>query len=165
MCKLLSASASGYYKWLPRPLSKRDISNLALDVQIKRIYKEHKGLYGYRRIYHALTITTSMNRVRKRMIVLGLYAVTKKKYKTGKKSDASNYAPNILQQDFTASYPNQKWVSDITEMKIHGKKLYLAVIIDLYSRKVIGWSMSNRMPASLVCHALNMAMRNRDYPW
>jgi putative transposase len=82
MCKLLSVSTSGYYKWLPRPLSKRDISNLVLDEKIKIIYEEHKGLYGYRRVYHALTIPASMNRVRKRMIVLGLYAVTKKKYKT-----------------------------------------------------------------------------------
>ncbi len=164
MCKLFKVSTSGYYKWLPRPPSKRTISNLILDEQIKAIYIQHKGLYGYRRIYHSLTLNASMNRVRRRMITLNLYAVTKKKYKATRSSSNHKYAPNLLQQDFTANHANQKWISDITEMKIHGKKLYLAVIIDLYSRKVIGWSMSNRMPASLVCNALNMAMRNRNYP-
>lgn len=165
MCRLLKVSTSGYYKYLPRGISKQAINNLILDKVIIRLYKEHQGLYGYRRIYHQLDIDASMNRVRRRMIALGLYAVTKKRYKTTTKSkNNAEYAPNILNQDFTADYPNQKWVSDITEMKIDAKKLYLALIIDLYSRKVIGWSMSNRMPASLVCDALNMAMRNRGYP-
>jgi putative transposase len=163
MCKVLAVSTSGYYACISRPLSKRSASNLVLDDAIKTLYIEHKGRYGYRRIYHALNIPTSINRVRRRMIVLGLYGISKAKFKTSKKHSGT-YAPKLLEQDFSADYPNQKWVSDITQMLIAGKKLYLAVIIDLYSRKVIGWSMANRMPAGLVCSALNMAMHNRGCP-
>jgi putative transposase len=165
MCRLLTVSSSGYYTWLSRPLSKRTASNLILDAQIKLLYYHHQRKYGYRRIYHALSIPTSMNRVRRRMIALGLYGIRKGKFKSTTNSNHNKpYAPNILQQNFSADYPNQKWVSDITEMKINDKKLYLAVIIDLYARKVVGWSMSNRMPAKLVCDALKMAMLNRGYP-
>ena len=165
MCKLLKVSSSGYYQYLSRGISNRDVLNIALDQEIKRLFDKYEGVYGYRRIYRELTITASINRVRRRMMELNLYATPKKKYKTPTKScSGSSYAANILDQDLHATAPNQKWVSDITQMQINSRKLYLAVIIDLYSRKVIGWSMSNRMPASLVCNALKMAMRNRGYP-
>lgn len=166
MCRILKVSTSGYYKYLATGMSNRDIMNQALDKEITAIFKQFNGIYGYRRIHKELTTSASLNRVRRRMQELGLYAVVKKKYKatTTKSCAGSRYAANLLDQDLHTTAPNQKWVSDITEMKIHAHKLYLSVIIDLYSRKVIGWSMSSRMPASLVCDALNMAMRNRGYP-
>ena len=165
MCKIIKVSRSGYYQWLRRPLSNRAISNLVLDAKIKERYKHHKSKYGYRRIHKEIVIQASASRVRRRMIALGLYAIRKGRYKgTTKSNNNEVYADNLLQQDFHADYPNQKWVSDITEIKIKGKKLYLAVIIDLYSRKVIGWSMSSRMRSRLVCDALHMATLNRGYP-
>ena len=168
MCKLLAASTSGYYKWIHSHPSARAVSNILVDKHIKIIFSHHHKRYGYRRIYKEiikLNILVSKNRVRRRMIKLNLYAVVTKKYKTTTKSCAqSRYANNILDQDFQADYLNHKWVSDITQMKINGRKLYLAVIVDLCSRMVIGWSMSNRMTASIVIGALNMAMRNRGYP-
>ena len=165
MCNLLKVSTSGYYKYLPQGLSSRDVMNIALDQEITALFKQYEGIYGYRRIYREITMHASLNRVRRRMIALGLYAVIKKKYQASPKSCVgTRYAANLLDQDLNTTAPNQKWISDITEMKVNARKLYLAVIIDLYSRKVIGWSMSNRMTAELACDALRMAMRNRGYP-
>jgi putative transposase len=165
MCKVLTVSSSGYYQWLKRPLSSREVSNLVLDQEIICLFKEHKSRCGYRGIHKHLTISASSSRVRRRMKALSLYAIHKRKYtKKTKQDNDFKYADNLLNLDFHADHLDQKWVSDITEMKINNRKLYLAVILDLCSRKVIGWSMSNRMTASIVCRALNMAMRNRSYP-
>jgi putative transposase len=165
MCKLLKVSSSGYYQWLRRPLSPRAVSNMVLDQEIIRLFKEHKSRCGYRGIHKHLLIDASSSRVRRRMKVLGLQAIHKRKYNKKTKQDNDyTYADNLLNQDFHADHLDQKWVSDITEIKNNNRKLYLAVVLDLCSRKVIGWSMSNRMTASIVCNALNMAMRNRAYP-
>ena len=165
MCKVLKVSSSGYYQWLKRPLSSRAANNMVLDQEIKRLFTKHKSRCGYRGIHKHLKIASSSSRVRRRMKYLGLHAIHKRKYnKRTKQNNDCNYADNLLNQDFHADHIDQKWVSDITEMKINNRKLYLAVILDLCSRKVIGWPMSNRMPTELVCNALNMAMRNRGYP-
>jgi putative transposase len=170
MCKLLKVSKSGYYKWLSCPVSNQEQANLKLDKYIKVLFTKYTKDYGYRRIYKELlklNLPTSINRVRRRMVKLNLYATKPvKKYKstTNKSCTGSRYVANLLNQDLSATAPNQKWVSDITETKVRGKKLYLAVIIDLYSRKVIGWSMNNHMRSGLIIDALNMAMNNRAYP-
>ena len=170
MCKLLKVSKSGYYKWLSCPVSNQAQANLKLDKYIKVLFTKYATNYGYRRIYKELlklNIPASINRVRRRMVKLNLYAATPvKKYKstTNKSCTGTRYVANLLNQDLTTTAPNQKWVSDITETKVRGKKLYLAVIIDLYSRKVIGWSMNNHMRSGLIIDALNMAMNNRGYP-
>ena len=163
---LVEASASGYYDWLKRRPSKREIQTRALDFQVKRVYDEHQGRYGYRRIYVELLeqglFQGSRERIRRRMCYLGLKAIHKRKFKRTTDSNHNKpVAPNLLNQKFSMSAKDQAWVGDITYVQVGQKWLYLAVVIDLYSRKVIGWAMDKRMKADLVCDALKMAVERR----
>jgi len=168
-CRLLSISVSGYYQWRKQPVSPREQANKVLDEIIIRLFKKHKHRYGYRRIYTELVISHdykgSKERIRRRMIASGLKAKQHKAYKVTTDSDHDLLiSPNILNRDFSATAPNQKWVGDITYIDTAQGWLYLATVIDLYSRKVVGWSMQPHMRASLVCDALNMALVNQSYP-
>ena len=167
--KLLKVSVSGYYNWRKHPVSLREQANIVLDRVILMLFKKHKRRYGYRRIYKALVAdhcyTGSKERIRRRMIIKGLKAKQYKAFKVTTDSDHDLLiSPNILNRKFDATKPNQKWVGDITYINTAQGWLYLATVIDLYSRKVVGWSMSRNMKASLVCNALNMALVNRGYP-
>jgi transposase InsO family protein len=168
MCEVLSVSTSGYYEWLGRSISQRDINNKALDQTIETVYINHKGNYGYPRIYkelHENDVKCSKNRVYRRMQALELKAKTKKKFRVT--TDSNHNLPikeNILNRDFTANNINEKWVGDITYIHTKEGWLYLATVIDLYSRAVIGWSMDKTMTKELVCDALNMALIKRNYP-
>lgn len=168
MCSVLEVSASGYYAWRRRGPSPRSISNHVLDHHIGKIYWQHKGRYGAPRIWEELQardIPCSENRVVRRLQGLGLKAVQAQKFKATTDSDHGKpVAPNILQQDFTACRPNEKWVSDITYVRTGGGWLYLAVVMDLYSRAIIGWSLQQRMTQQLVCDALMMALFRRGFP-
>lgn len=168
MCSVLEVSASGYYAWRRRGPSPRVILNQVLDNHIAKIYWQHKGRYGAPRIWEELQardIPCSENRVVRRMQGLGLKAVQSQKFKATTDSDHGKpVAPNVLQQDFTASRPNEKWVSDITYVWTGGGWLYLAVVMDLYSRAIIGWSLQQRMTQQLVCDALTMALFRRGFP-
>lgn len=168
--KLLACSSSAYYHWLKASPSKQELANKQLRYAITQVYWQHAGRYGYRRIYHELIACHdydgSRERVRKQMKQLGLKAIIRRRFKiTTDSLHDKPIASNLLQQNFTVHKPNQAWVGDITYIRV-GKSqwLYLAVIIDLYSRKVIGWSMSQRMKANLVCDALTMALHNRNCP-
>jgi putative transposase len=166
---LIEVSPSGYYDWLKRSPSKRETENQELDGHINRVYHEHKGRYGYRRIYVELLeqglFFGSRERIRRRLRRLGLKAIHKHKFKNTTDSDHDKpVAPNLLQQNFGMTRLDEAWVGDITYIRVGQKWLYLAVVIDLYSRKVIGWSMDKRMKADLVCGALKMALHNRSYP-
>lgn len=168
-CQLLSLSVSGYYQWRKQPVSSREQANNRLDEIILMLFKKHKRRYGYRRIYKALVTSHdykgSRERVRRRMIAKDLKAKQRKAYKvTTDSAHELLISPNILNREFDASEPNKKWVGDITYINTAQGWLYLATVIDLYSRKVIGWSMQPHMKASLVCDALNMALMNRSYP-
>ena len=166
---LIEVSASGYYDWLKRDPSKRDTENRELDEHINRVYHQHSGRYGYRRIYVELLeqglFFGSRERIRRRLRHLGLKAIHKQKFKntTDSRHDKP-VAPNLLEQNFTMTRLDEAWVGDITYIRVGQKWLYLAVVIDLYSRKVIGWSMDKRIKAALVCDALKMALHNRNYP-
>jgi transposase InsO family protein len=168
MCQVLEVSKSGYYDWRDRPLSLRAQANQSLDAEIKKQFEAEKGRIGAPRMARQLRkrgIACSRNRVAKRMRALNLRAKAAKKFKATTNSNHSlPIAPNLLNQNFEASQPNQKWVSDITYLWTDEGWLYLAVIVDLYSRRVIGWSMSERMTASLVCDALQMALFRRKMP-
>ena len=168
-CRLLSISVSGFYQWRKQPVSLREQANHALDEIILMLFKKHKRRYGYRRIYKALVTSHdykgSRERVRRRMIAKSLKAKQRKAYKVTTDSDHDLLiSPNILNRAFDASKPNQKWVGDITYINTEQGWLYLATVIDLYSRKVVGWSMQPHMKAGLVCDALNMALVNRGCP-
>ena len=169
MCRCFSVSRSGYYAWLQRKPSQRLQRRQALDEQIKTLFHKHKQRYGAERLQRKMpqengkypdlkTIAASLKRQ-------GLVAKAARKFKatTNSKHNLPVF-DNLLQQDFSATAPNQKWAGDITYLWTDEGWLYLAVIIDLFSRQVIGWSMSERMTADLACDALRMAIFRRKRP-
>ena len=170
MCRVLSVSRSGFYDWLvkqdkPRLLKHRQER---IDAHVAHAFNADKGRSGAIRValalekqgihYNRKTVALSLQRQ-------GLRAKAARKFKATTQS-AHNLpvADNLLKQDFTASRPNQKWAGDITYLWTNEGWYYLAVVLDLYSRKVIGWAMSERMTARLVCDALTMALFRRKHP-
>ena len=168
MCNVLDVSASGYYDFGSRRPSARSKSNRALDSQIRLVHSEHKQRYGAPRIADELKdrgIQCSENRVARRMQVMGIKGIQAKKFKRTTDSDHDKpVAADLIQQDFTAEVVNQKWVSDVTYVWTDEGWLYLAVVMDLYSRAVVGWSMDKRMTQQLVSDALTMALFRRGFP-
>ena len=168
MCHLLSVSVSGYYTWLDRKPSARKQNNLELSKEIKVIFDDEKGRAGAPRIAKRLTKegkSVSKQRVARIMRENGWRAKAAKKFKATTNSNHQlPVAPNLLQQNFLAHRPNEKWVSDIAYCWTEEGWLYLAVVMDLYSRKIIGWAMSERMTKGLVIDALQMAIWGRKPP-
>jgi transposase InsO family protein len=168
MCDLLSVSTSGYYDWRDRPLSTRAQENIVLSAKIKKIFDDEYSRAGAKRIAKRLRlegILISRHRVARIMRLNGWRAKAAKKFKATTNSNHKlPVAPNLLQQNFTARRPNEKWVSDITYVWTEEGWLYLAVVMDLYSRMVVGWSMSERMTSKLVIDALQMAIWRRKKP-
>ncbi len=168
MCRVLEVSRTGYYDGCKGSPSARELSNRQLDTHIQAIFIEHKGRYGSPRITEELIdrgIPCSENRVIARMKALKLRAKAKRKYKMTTDSDHNKpIAPNLLERDFSAAKPNEKWTSDITYVWTYEGWLYLAVIMDLYSRAIIGWKIGRRMTQDLVCDTLTMALWRRQFP-
>jgi putative transposase len=168
MCRMLSVSGSGYYDWKHRPLSDRNQANQLLTAEVKRVFDDEKGRPGSPRIARRLQeegIPASRHSVAKIMRDNGWRAKAAKKYKATTNSNHSlPVAPNLLEQKFTADAPDQKWVSDITYIWTEEGWLYLAVVLELYSRRVIGWAIAERMTATLVCDALMMALWRHRMP-
>lgn len=165
---MFSIERSGYYAWLKKQPGIRAMSNKVLDEKIMVIFKKHLGRYGAQRIRNELRRNgeiCSKNRVAKRMKCLSLRAKARKKFKITTDSKHNlPVAPNLLNRDFTAHAPNQKWCGDISYVWTDEGWMYLAVIIDLYSRAVIGWSIQSTMSRQLVCDALTMALWRRGFP-
>lgn len=165
LCKVMKVSRSGYYAWCKRGMSLREHANQKLWAAIQASYKEGRGYYGYRRIWarlRALGRQCSRNRVARLMKQHSLQAKRKRSYRrTTQSNHPYPIAPNRLARDFLATMPNQKWASDITYIATAEGWLYLAVIIDLYSRRVVGWAMDTHLRTQLVVKALQMALRGR----
>jgi putative transposase len=168
MCGVLDVSRSGFYHWRARGPSQQESSNRELDSRIRELFARHKQRYGAPRITDDLqdeSIACSENRVARRMRAMGLRAIQAKKFKVTTDSNHSRpVAPDLIEQDFHAEVANEKWVSDITYVWTDEGWLYLAVVMDLYSRAIIGWSMNRRMTQQLVCDALTMALFRRHFP-
>jgi putative transposase len=168
MCRLLNVSISGYYAWLNRDPSLRDEANMKLTHKIKRIFDDEKSRAGAPRIARRLKAEgelVSRHRVARIMRLNGWRARAAKKFKaTTNSNHRLPVAPNLLNQDFSARKPNEKWVSDITYVWTDEGWLYLAVVMDLYSRMVVGWAISERMTSKLVIDALQMALWRRKPP-
>lgn len=168
MCRVAGVSRSGYYSWRSRPPSARAQANQHLTGEIRRVYDEHKGRAGSPRITKQLRTegqAVGKERVARLMRKEKLRAKAARKYKATTNSNHNlPVAPNLLEQDFTAMAPNEKWVSDITYIATDEGWLYLAVVLDLYARVVVGWAMAERMTAPLVCDALQMALWRRTQP-
>lgn len=169
MCRVLRASRSGFYDWRKgRPPSNRAEARRVLDERVKAVFDAHHGRYGAPRVtaqLHADGYTYDEKTVAGSLRRQDLVARAGRKFKATTNSNHSlPVAPNLLEQDFSASRPDEKWVTDITYCATDEGWLYLAVVVDLYSRQVVGWAMSDRMKARLVCDALTMALFRRKLP-
>ena len=167
MCRLLGVSRSGYYAAKTRPESNRSRQDRELMVDIKRIHATSKGVYGSPRIraeLYAEGKCVGRHKVAKLMRLERLKGCPKKRrYRVmAKQNPQYRAAKNLLEQNFAAASPNQRWAADITYIPTSQGWLYLAVVIDLYSRKVVGWSMSRWMSRRIVIKALQMAIEARQ---
>jgi putative transposase len=165
MCRVLKVSESGFYAWRKRPTCWRKREDAQLSTHIRQVFTTHQGRYGSPRLHAELKDqgqTISRKRVARLMHEAGLCAKGKRRRVVTTRRDASHpVAPNLLNREFTATEPNQKWATDITYIPTTQGWLYLAVILDLYSRAVVGWSMSACCDEELVGKALHMALARR----
>jgi putative transposase len=161
-------SASAYYSWSNGPLSPRSQANILLAKKIKEIFDDEKSRAGAIRIRRRLKAegqNVGRHRIARMMREQGLRAKAARKFKATTNSNHKlPVAPNLLQQNFDAEKPNEKWVTDITYIWTEEGWLYLAVVMDLYSRMVVGWALSERMTTPLVVDALQMALWRRKMP-
>lgn len=169
MCQALAVGRSGYYAWRKRPVSQREQEEPELVEKIQQAFEDSYRTYGSPRIHAVLKregVACGRKRVARLMREHQLVARPKRRYtpKTTQRQPGTIPAPNLLNQDFSASAPNQKWVSDITYIDTEEGWLYLAAILDLYSRRVVGWAVEAHMEASLVEAALQMALLKRQPP-
>lgn len=165
MCRVFQLSRSGYYASCSRPESARAREDRIIGDEVNAVFVKHEGRYGVPRIHRALRSagrTIGRKRVRKTMCMLNLRASTpRRRVRTTDSRHDEPIAPNLLKQDFTAEAPNLKWAGDITYIATGEGWLYLAVFIDLFSRRVVGWSMSESIDRHLTRSALLMALRSR----
>ena len=164
LCQLLDIHPSGYYAWEKQPKSARTKANERLTGLIKQCWLESGGVYGYRKIHQDLRElgeSCGENRVYRLMRAEGLKAQVGYRKPRSQAGSPNTVIPNTLQRQFTPSSPDHSWVTDITYIKTHEGWLYLAVVIDLFSRKVIGWSMKPSITRDLVLDALLMAIWRR----
>jgi putative transposase len=164
MCDALSVSASGYYAWRSRPESSRKIANRELLDDIQRVHAHHRERYGAPRIHAELRAegqTFSRKRIERVMRRHGIRARAPRRYRacTTDSKHSLPVAANLLDQNFVAERPNQVWLADITDIPTGEGWLYLAVIPDLFTRKVVGWAMRDHMRAELTIAALTMAVK------
>ena len=169
MCKVLKVDRASYYHWIKAGSIVKKVDK-QLNELIQIIFKQGRANYGTRRIKSELErlygLIVSRRRIGAIMRSLGLTAKTKKRYKINTTDSNHNLpvAPNILNRDFYALEPDKKYVGDITYIPTKEGWLYLATVIDLYSRRVVGWSMDDNMKVDLVNNALNMAITTRKPP-
>ena len=162
---MLDVHPSGFYAWLQQPDSRRHHADLRLTGLIKQFWLESGCVYGYRKIHLDLRDTgqqCGVNRVWRLMKRAGIRAQVGYRSPRARKGETSIVTPNRLQQQFNPEAPDERWVTDITYIRTHEGWLYLAVVVDLFSRKVIGWSMQPQMTKDIVLNALLMAVWRRN---
>ena len=169
MCEALDVSRSGFYAWLTRPRSQHSLDDEVLAEQARQSFLNSDRTYGARRVWRDVLEMGSrcgLHRMERVMRKAGLRARPRRRglpVDRGARSSAA-IAPNILDREFTAVAPNQKWVADFTYLWTAEGWLYVAVVLDLYSRRIVGWSMQAQMSAQLVTDALMMAIWRRGQP-
>jgi putative transposase len=168
MCSVFQVSRSGYYAWNNRPESKRSKENRELSQEIAAIHRESDGIYGSPKIHGELQRRGKRhgkNRIVRLMRKDGLYSKTKRKFRVTTDSNHSQpVAPNLLNREFSPARLNQVWVCDITYIWTAEGWLYLAIVMDLFSRTIVGWSMAERMTRQLAMDALTLAAKRRNPP-
>ena len=167
MCRTLGLSTSGYDDWLHRGPSERSRRDEELKVRIKAIWRESDETYGSPRIHAALRAEgerVSRKRVARLMKELDIEGVTRRRFRTGttKRDAQARPAPDLVERDFSAEGPDQLWVADITQVPTWAGWLYVAVVLDAWSRRIVGWSMAPQMETRLVVDALGMAVERRQ---
>ena len=167
MCRLLGVSASGYYAWTRRPLCPRKKEDASLRELIIAIHQRSRGNYGAPRIWDELRydhdVRCSGKRVWRLMRQLGIKGTHRRRYRKTTARDASlPVAPDLMNRDFTASRPDEKYVGDITYIRTWEGWLYLAIILDVFSRRIVGWAMGTTLHTELVVEAFEMAVRRRQ---
>ena len=165
MCRVLQVARSGYYRWRNTPVSRRSQENGRLELEIKAVFEENRGVYGSPRVHQELRargVACGEKLVARLMHKTGLRAVTKRAFrKTTDSRHGLGVTGNLLNREFVALGPNQKWCSDITYIRTKQGWMYLAVVLDLYSRRVVGWALRPHMECGLVCAAFAMAQSQR----
>lgn len=165
LCRILQVSPSGYYAWRTRPESARSRANRVLLVHVKAAHRRSHNIYGRRRVQRQLArmgFACSPNRVGRLMRLARLQGRQKRKYQTTTDSKHSfPVAPNVLARNFSAAAPDQVWVSDITYLACAEGWEYLATVMDLHSRRIVGWAMQSTLERSLTLKALEMALAQR----
>jgi putative transposase len=165
LCSVLGVSRAGYYAWKDRPLSPRAARDVELIEQIGRIHAESQATYGWPRVHAELRhrgVRVSRKRVARLMRQAGLSGlIRRRKGKTTIRVPGIATAPDLVRRDFAPAAPNRLWVADLTEIATWAGKLYLAVVVDAFSRRCVGWAMAEHMRAELVVEALKMAIWHR----
>lgn len=166
MCEVLKVSRSGYYAWCDRPRSDREQANRTLRATIERIHAESRGTYGSPRVYAALRregIACGRHRVARLMRDEGIRSKTKRRFRSiaTKRSEMPS-APNVLARSFSAPARNHAWAADITIVRTSEGWLHLAVVLDLFSRRIVGWATSERVHQTLALEALTRAIARRQ---
>jgi putative transposase len=165
MCRVLGVSASGYYAWQRRGASARAVTDDALLTQIRAFHRQSRGTYGAPRIHRDLRaagVRVGRKRVARLLKRAALRGVSRRKWPvTTVRAAQARPAPDLVQRAFTATGPNQLWVADITYIPTGSGTLYLAVVLDVWSRRTIGWAMATHLRTSLVIAALDMAITQR----
>ena len=165
MCRVLKVSPSGYYSWKDREPSLSARRREILKAEVKKLFSDFKKRYGAIRLTRELNgngINCSLNYVASLLSELGFRVRNGKGFRYSKpNSSKKNIQPNLLARQFTAERPNEKWVTDITYIRVNGKWLYLAAVMDLYSKAIVGWSLANHMMDSLIKDAFKMAVSRR----
>ncbi|MFD1037574.1 IS3 family transposase [Virgibacillus byunsanensis] len=166
MCTLLEVSQSGYYKWKKRKPSHQELRSKEIKERISEIYKDSENIYGSPKITKLLEkegYKITERTVGQYMQQLGLRSCVSRKFKVNTTDSNHDYpvAPNKLNQNFNVSAPNKVWVTDITYIPCRGGRLYLATVLDLCTREIVGWRLYNRMGTELVMDALDDAYQDR----
>jgi putative transposase len=165
MCRVLEVSASGYYAWRKRPLSARARADVELGAEIQAIHRESRGTYGVPRIHAELAargVRIGRKRVARLMRGAALQGVSRRKqFRTTVRDATGRPAPDLVDRQFEAAGPNRLWVADITYIATGAGFLFLAVVLDVWSRRVVGWALAAHLRTELVMDALDMALRSR----
>ncbi len=167
MCAVLEVSAAGYYAWRERPASARTASNVALLADIRRVHRDSGGRYGSPRVHASLRRQgsgASRGRIERLMHRHGIRAIMAppRRVRTTDSRHGLPVAPNLIGRHFSAAGPNRIWLADITYIPTAEGWLYLAAVMDLFSRKIVGWAMRDHMQAELASSALEMAINQRQ---
>jgi putative transposase len=167
MCRLLQVSTSGYYEWRKRPMSHHARKDVELAAVIRATHERSHRTYGARRVHaelrQAYRLRVGRKRVARLMRQAGLKGVQKRRFRcTTRSGEPERWAPDLVERDFVAERPNELWVADATYVGTQEGFLYLAIVLDVFSRLIVGWAMADRLGSQLVLAALAMAYSQRD---